>query len=78
MFFSARRQPPAATLAVVVATPAAVMAAPEPLDDAARSACGWFDSSFELRQGLEVSDAPAGVDFDLWLLAFDVATAQRH
>jgi hypothetical protein len=77
MFFSARRQPPAAALAVLVTPPAAVMAEPAPLDEA-HGACGWFDSSFELRQGLEVSDAPAGVDFDLWLLAFDVATVQRH
>lgn len=54
----------------------AVIAAPEALGN--RPGCGWFDSSFELRQGLEVSDAPDGVDFELWLLAFDVATAQAH
>lgn len=72
MFFTARRQPPAAQ----AATPVAVIAKPAALEDTA--ACGWFDSSFELSQGLEVSDAPDGVDFDLWLLAFDVAAAKAH
>lgn len=74
MFFTARRQPPAAAAAAAI--PVAVITEPEALVD--RPGCGWFDSSFELRQGLEVSDAPDGVDFDLWLLAFDVASAQRH
>lgn len=73
MFFTARRQPPAA---LVAALPVAVIAKPQALGDC--PGCGWFDSSFELRQGLEVSDAPDGIDFDLWLLAFDVATAQAH
>ncbi len=72
MFFTAHRQPPAAALA----TPVAVLTEPQALRD--RAGCGWFDSSFELSQGLEVSDAPDSVDFDLWLLAFDVATAQAH
>lgn len=71
MFFTARRQPPAA-----IATPVAVIAKPAALED--HAACGWFDSSFELSRGLEVSDAPDGVDFDLWLLAFDVAAAKAH
>lgn len=72
MLFTARRQPPAAALA----TPVAVITAPQDLYD--RAGCGWFDSSFELSQGLEVKDAPEGVDFELWLLAFDVAAAQAH
>ncbi|MDI4635808.1 hypothetical protein J7U46_22270 [Pelomonas sp. V22] len=75
MFFTARRQPPATALAAL-ATPVAVIAEPQDLRD--RAGCGWFDSSFELSQGLEVSDAPEGVEFELWLLAFDVATAQAH
>lgn len=73
MFFTARRQPPAA----LAAAPTAVIAQPAMLDDD-RKGCGWYDSSFELSQGLEVSDAPDGLDFDLWLLALDVAVARRH
>ena len=34
--------------------------------EAAESACGWFDSSWELRQGLAVSDLP---DSDLIVAA---------
>ncbi len=76
MFFTARRQPPAAA----IATPVAVIAKPDALDAAKdeRAGCGWFDSSFELSRGLEVSDAPAGVDFDLWLLAFDTEQGLKH
>ena len=33
-----------------------------PVDDDAASACGWYDSSFALREGLAVSELDDGAD----------------
>ena len=53
-----RRQPAAD------AQPPAVPA--RTLDDAERMPCGWFDSSFDLVEGLEVSEERDVVLYQLW------------
>ncbi|MDM4768536.1 hypothetical protein [Pelomonas sp. SE-A7] len=46
--------------------------------EAMQGRCGWFDSSFELNHGLEISEVDSQLDFDLWIVAFDVAQALKH
>lgn len=36
-------------------------------EDAPGSRCGWFESSYELRQGLEISELPDATVEALWV-----------
>ena len=62
-FFSpAARTVPLAITPVLLAEPARVE---EPVEDRPER-CGWFDSSFELTQGLEITEHDDATLYQLW------------
>lgn len=56
---------------------------PQPVEPEVR-ACGWFDSSWELRQGLDVTehtcpdDAARALGLDGWLMLYNPAAKRKR
>lgn len=57
---------PATPLPVVVAAAAAIERSDEP--DTPPDGCGWYDSSFDLSKGLDVSEQDGDLGYQLCLL----------
>ncbi len=53
-------------------------AGPEAGEDAGQQACGWFESSWDLQQGLAVSELPDsdGAVAALWFTQLDSSSAR--
>jgi len=66
MQFTARHQPPAAA-AAITASFAGI--------ETGRTGCGWFDSSFELSHGLDVTEGLDLCEFELWSQALRLQQA---